>query len=248
MKATESSTFTLRILKAKPSDVPMDRLGEYLTKFADLLGKDNSPVFKAVKNKSVGIVAVVNSARVVNVKARITQARTNPESRAGRALAGINSMLESDAHYEAELIDPNSNVVYLFSNKPKVDSEIYRVQMSGEVDGVLLGISGRDETMHIHILDHYDRDIRLLVRSEALARQMLKHFRGEPIRILVDGNWVRTDTGWMPESNRCSALSFEVLSTEPPSQVFSRFLGDSSHDWLSLEEPLHFLAELRGSH
>jgi hypothetical protein len=246
MKLNKPTTFTLRILGTKPSLIPMDRLGEYLSKFADLLGKDNKPVFKAVKNKSVGIVAAVRTSDVVDVRARITQAKNNPDSRPGRALAGINSMLVADRHLKAELIDPDSNVVYLFLNHPRPDPEVYRVQMSGEVDGVVLGISGRDETMHLHIVDHHERDIRLLVRNEALARQILKYFRADPIRLSVEGHWVRGEEGWIPESNRCTAIAFEVLSSDLPSEIFSRFSGEQNHDWLSLEKPLGFLADIRG--
>ena len=239
-------TYTLRILKGKPSTLPMDRLGEYLCKFADLLGKENSPVFKQIKNKSIGIVAAIKESNVQDVQVRILTAKAKPESKAGRALAGLNSLLSEDRVETAELLDTNSNVAYIFKKELEVSESTPRVYMDGSVDGVVLGIMGRDETMHLHLEDHLGRDLRLLVRSETLARELLVHFRSKPIRLNVEGYWVRRDDGWVPETSKCRIQSFVQLDDAPASEIFKQFASVSKNGWLDISDPISFLKELRG--
>jgi hypothetical protein len=57
--AARKFSFMLRLLDRNPDRVPLAHLGEYLQEFAWLLGEENKPVFKGIKNASIGCLAAV---------------------------------------------------------------------------------------------------------------------------------------------------------------------------------------------
>lgn len=236
----------LRITRRTPDRFPMERLGEYIRQFGELLGAENKPVFRGIKNASIGIRAAVPDARTNNAFARIIQAKSDPKCRAARFLRGIESMLGEDGIPEAQLLDSSENVIYLFKGAAADDSQVFRVYQDGVVDGIVTGLVGADDTMHLHLRDHFDRDLRLVVRDEKLARELLVHFRQGHVRLSICGQWVRSDAGWVPESGKCTVTSFEKLDDMPASEVFSAFAAVPENGWLDFEDPQLAWAELRG--
>jgi hypothetical protein len=225
----------------------MDRLGEYIRQFAELLGADNSPTFKGIKNASIGIRAAVPDARANNSYARLVEARSNPKSRAAKVLHGIQDMLGHDGIPEAELLDATEKVIYLFKGSLENGDQVSRIHQHGSVDGVVTGLVGADDTMHLHLRDTFDRDLRLVLRNETLARDLLILFRRGSVRLTLHGQWVRTNAGWIPESGKCTVTSFEVLEDTPIGDVFNAFAAVPGNGWLELNDPQAVWADLRGA-
>ena len=248
-KNSTSANYTLRIINAKPSSFPMARLAEYLLEFSELLGPENSPVFSKIKRSSVGIVAAVKNQKVNDIQLRILTAKAKPTSRPGKALAAINGLLSEHGYTDAQLIDAQDKVVHAFNVPSKIEELLFpRISMESTVDGMVLGLMGRDSTMHLQLIDHVDRDIRLLVKCEKLARDLLKHFRSGVVRVLVEGIWVRKESGWVPETGNCVVKSFEVLDECPLSQIFDEFASIQGNGWKDVDDPIALLKELRGLH
>ena len=57
--AKKTWTYKLRLLGRDPSRVPMARLAEYMIDFANLLGKENLPIFKGVRPGSTCLLAAI---------------------------------------------------------------------------------------------------------------------------------------------------------------------------------------------
>lgn len=236
----------LRILQRNPNQIPMDRLGEYIRQFAELLGTENQPVFKGIKNASTGIKAAIPLDRRQHAHMRLVEARTEPESRPARHLRLIEDMLGRDSIKEAQLLDASEKLVYLFSGHTEESPETERLFQQGIVDGVVTGLVGADDTMHLHLRDHFERDLRLVIRDEDLARQLLTRFRNGSVRLNVHGTWIRTELGWIPEANKCTVDHFEVLDDMPPQEVFAALAVIPGNEWVTLDDPIAEWKSLRG--
>lgn len=239
-------TYMLRLLRRNPDRVRMDRLGDYLKEFAELLGLENEPVFKRVVKKSTGIAASVPPARRQKAHLRLLEARTTPDSRPARHMRRIEAFMGEDSIGQAELLDNTGKVVYLFSaSKPPEEVEA-KVWQHGTVDGVVTGMVGADDTMHLYLRDAFDRDLKLIVRDEALARRLLRNFRDGCVRISAHGTWVRTDRGWIPEANRCTVDSFEALEDTSPVDVFDALARSEGNGWSEADDAQALWKEIRG--
>lgn len=240
-------TYQLRLLGMRPRTIPMERLGAYLQEFAGLIGAENTPVFNGLKDASVGVLALVPEEKSHHVHARLVQARTEPHSRPGRHAERIHDMIDADGLPGAEIRDRSDNVVYLFPPRAMELTTTATITQSGTVDGVVTGMVGADDTMHLHLRDWADRDIKIIVRDVEMARELLTHFRKGIVRVTVEGTWKRTDMGWIPENNRCTAKTFEALQEDPVDVIMQRFAAAPGNGWKKMKDPMGFLRELRGS-
>lgn len=239
-------TYMLRLLRRNPERIRMDRLALYMQEFAELLGVENQPVFRKIVRASTGIAAAVPSAHQKRSAERLHVAKTKPDSNPGRNLRMIETMLGEDSIKTAELLDTSRNVVYLFKADVPGVADGARVVQTGVVDGTITGLVGADDTMHLHLRDQQDRDLRFVVRDETMARKLLTHFRQGLVRLCVHGSWRRTDQGWVPESNRCTVDSFELLDATPLSEIFRSLTKVPGNGWLTLDDPQAAWRDLRG--
>jgi hypothetical protein len=238
--------YKLRLMKRKPSQIPMDRLADYIRHFADLLGKDNKSALVGIVKQSTGLLAYVPEDRKPYIHQRIEQAKNEPESQPAKYLHKIEGLLSIDQISEAQLLDSSDNVVYLFRGASSQEDQTYRIYQSGSVDGVVTGVVGADDTMHLHLRDLFDNSLRLIIRDEVLARKLLLYFRAGILRLYVHGTWVRSDSGWIPETNKCSVERFEELEITPASEVFSQVAASPGNGWARMDDPLQFWKSIRG--
>ncbi|MGH8125053.1 MAG: hypothetical protein ACREPK_04320 [Rhodanobacteraceae bacterium] len=238
-------TYMLRLLRRNPDRIRMDRLAEYMREFAKLLGLENQPVFQGVRKASTGIQASIPVSHQRAAFVRVREARSQPDSKSAIALRNIEAMLGEDSIKQAELRD-SRKVVYLFHAPALNDPVEARIQQPGEVDGTITGIVGADDTMHLHLRDHLGRDLRLIVRSEELARALLSRFRLGSVRVSIHGTWVRTEHGWIPESNKCTVDRFEALDDTSPLEIFDAIDAIAGNGWKDVPDSDAAWRDLRG--
>jgi hypothetical protein len=227
----------------------MDRLAEYMHEFALLLGLETFPTFKGIKKASTGLKAAVPPAYRQRAWKNVQQARQVPASKPARALQSIERMLGEDKISNAELIDSSERVVYRFHVEGDEQEFVHSsIKQEGFVDGTITGLVGADDTMHLYIRDFAKRDIRLLVRDEDVARQLLSHFRQGVLRFKVAGSWQRTESGWVPETSKCLIETYEVLDETPLTEIFDSLARVEGNGWNELEDPQGMWKELRGVH
>jgi hypothetical protein len=247
--AAPKYSFMLRLLDRNPDRVPMAHLGEYIKEFAALLGEENKPVFKGIKKASIGCLAAVPVERTHLSRARITQAKNDETSKPGRHLRAIEMLMGQDAISEAQILDERSNVIHtIFGIRPEPVSSNERLYQEGVVDGWVTGLVGADDSMHLYVRDHFDRDLRLIVREDTMARQILNHFRTGTIRLRVRGPWLRNDNGWAPEASKCLVLSFEALDDMPLGEVLATAASLPGNGWSEMKDPMNHWENIRGIH
>jgi len=239
-------TYMLRIMR-NPNRIPMERLGEYVREFARLLGTENAPIFKGIKKASTGLKAYIPPAHERDVKIRLFQAQSNPDSRAGKIRQLIADMLGKDAINDAQILDAHENVVLQLRGESDC-FQVERLQQKGTVDGVVTGIVGADDTMTLHLRDHLNQDLRMEIRNEALARELLLNFRTGTVRVYIEGSWLRTESGWKPEASKCRVERFEILDDTPIGQIFEALAAIDGSEWRSLKDPMSEWRSLRGIH
>lgn len=244
--ARASWTYMLRLLRRNPDRIRMDRLAEYMREFAKLLGTENHPTFRGVRKASTGIKAAIPASHQHAANIRLRAARAVPDSKGASALRAIETMMAEDRIQCAEMQDASKRVLFRLEapavNDP-VEAQIYQ---SGTVDGTITGIIGADDTMHLYLRDHLDRDLRLVVRSEEMARQILAHFRRGTVRVAVHGTWVRTEQGWIPDTNKCTVDRFESLEDMSPIAIFEAMRAVPGNGWADLPDADAAWRELRG--
>lgn len=224
----------------------MDRLAEYLKAFADLLGPKHNPVFKGLRRGSTELLAQVPPHYEGQVRSRISRAKNAPESRPGKSISLIQEFLAEDGIKSAIVYDNRKRVLQTIS-MPVIEQQVGgEVRQAGSVDGVITGVVGADDTMHVHLRDLQHHDLRLVVRDEDLARSLLMRFRNGLVRLHVEGAWCRTEAGWMPKTGSCAVKRFEILDDASPVDVFAALSAISGNGWHDLEDPISMWRDLRG--
>lgn len=246
--AGKPHSFMLRIMQRHPDTLLVSRLGKYLVEFAELLGVENRPMFRGIRIKSTGLRAYTPPDRTPYSRALIKLAKSDPSSKPARHLHVIESMLGEDAIAEAQILDENDNVIYGVFGHKQEDESAERLFQEGWVDGEVTGLVGADETMHLHLRDHFERGLKLNVRDVALARDLLTHFRIGSVRLLVRGTWIRTENGWSPEASRCTVQRFEALVDTPISQILAAASRVKGNGWGELADPIGMWEDIRGLH
>jgi hypothetical protein len=241
-------TFCLRLLGRNPNKVEMDRLAEYLTQFADLLGRDNKPVFKQIKRASTGIQAYVPPHAQHLAHARLVGAKSGVDSKAVKSLQTITRMIAEDDMPGGELLDANNNVIYLFEPSKPVPTDSATIEQVGEVDGIVVGVTGADDTLHITLRDWASRDVRLVVRNLEVGQGLAQVFRAGMVRCFVHGKWRRTESGWVPESGSCVLDRYEILDVAPAGSVLEQLRAIPGNAWTDLADAQFEWEQLRGIH
>ena len=154
-------------------------------------------------------------------------------------------MLGEDSIRKAELVDKSNKVVYAFKSHNAEDEQSVRILQEGVVDGVVTGIRGADDTMHLYVRDHQDRDLTIVVKDEELARGLLSQFRTGMVRLYLHGMWERSANGWTPIANKCVLDGYEVLDDMPLSAAFAAMRKVDGNRWMKESDPLETLRRFR---
>ena len=114
---------------------------------------------------------------------------------------------------------------------------------SGVLDGVLIRIGGRDDTVPAHLRD--GDTIHLCNATREMARRLAVHLYGPPLRVNGNGRWERDAYGrWVMK--RFNITSFEELDDAPLGEVAQRLRAVEGSGWKEIEDPTAELRHLRG--
>jgi hypothetical protein len=113
----------------------------------------------------------------------------------------LNELLAED-NTSATLRSPNFGIVIEFPGKNnKRDPLIGPITESGEIQGELFMVGGRDETISLHIRSEDEIFICTATRQQAME---ISQYLFKPVRVHGEGKWTRLETG------RWKLMSFVV--------------------------------------
>ena len=230
-----------------PRRLHMAKLAEYLREWAGLLGDANMPVLKAIKQGSVELRAAVREDRKTETRVRLLQAKSEPDAGAARYIEALKKSMQRDAVSGQVMTSAGDVLMELnVAPKPAAEAPEYVVPDSGTIDGVVVGILGTDDTVHVRLQERSGAVWSIALRDFALARRLATHFRADPIRMAVHGTWRRTSEGaWEPKD--LYGDGFEELDSRPVKEVFDELRGIPGNGWTELTDPVGFWKDLRGS-
>lgn len=242
MSGLNKDFFALRIKEYTPSTLPMNKLAEYLKDFSDLLGNPEHVHFKGLTKGSAVLKASVDDEYESAALTRLSTVNEFQEGDAGKAYTKLNERLLKD-NASATLKFGKKNIVEFPGRKSKLKRRIGPVREHGQLEGELIRIGGKDESIHITLLSGSGESLKLTTGSKELAKEMAHHLFST-VRVEGLGVWYRSDKeGWELESLKIS--SYEVIEDCSLIDVVAELQAVEGSEWSELEDPLAMAAEIR---
>jgi hypothetical protein len=239
-----SVTYDFRIDVWKPETLPMAKLADYLAKLAVLFGNKEQTHFIKVRKGSAIQEILVEASAVSKVAERLRLAGSldAPEDII-RANREINRMLREDNATGVLKLKGGAKILDFPGRKTPLAEEaiVYEV---GELDGVVIKIGGKDDTVPVLL----EGDNGVFYRCNTVrdvARKLASHLFGPPVRITGRGKWRRTQEGaW--ELDNFDIKSFEALDETPLGEVVAALRAIEGSEWNTMDDPQAEFKRLRG--
>jgi hypothetical protein len=212
--------YDLYIDAFSPATIPMARLSEYMKDFAKLLGQERHVHFAELCEGSLAIRSYVDEEARSKVESRLEEVRLGLGPKAAQeALLSINSRLAED--HAVGWIQRGSARVIEFAGRNKTkDAEIGPIMQPGSLDGEIVQIGGKDDSINIHL--RMEDSVYRCITTKVIARQLAPHIFESTVRLYGIGHWWRSDSGqWFLK--HFDIDKFEILDDKTSlTKVFSR--------------------------
>jgi hypothetical protein len=240
--ADEHGEYTFKIDVFTPLTLPMKRLHEYIGDLINLFGNEDQVHFLRVEEGSASPVVYVDPPAVVRVERRLLAVKTgNASHRAMRGYVGLNDKLVED-NGVANLHSQQGKILHFPGRERGAFPEIGPIREPGTLEGEVIGVAGRDETIQIYLRE--GERFHTCTVSKEKARALAQHLFEGKVRVSGEGKWKRTKSGeW--EVDFFFVDSFVPLKTEPLSEVVKRLRSIESTELAQVKSPLDYLEEIR---
>jgi hypothetical protein len=240
-----SRVVTLYIQGVNIDNLSLEDIGEYVSDFAELLGRDVEPKYHAITRGSLKIKARVPIDREIDVKTRGFLLRTGdaPED-AIRARERISRRLGRNHAKRATLLDSvQSKVIEIPVEQPvSAAPPVPSLTRAGSLQGRIIRIGGKQDIVSVEIQD-VDGMVYLCRATRDKARKLAREMFDPVVRVHGAGRWYRTDEGiWRVEDFQIA--DFEVLEDDTFSQSIAALRAVPS-DWKTFDDPHGALEKLR---
>ena len=242
MENSQSLDFSIDVFS--PETIPMSRLAEYLHELAALYGSQACVHFKEVRKGSAVLHAHVECDAIASVESRLRLANTiaAPDD-VRRAYHNINGMLKSD-HAVGQINLPTSALILVFPGRDTAVQKTYRVKEAGVLDGVVIRIGGKDQTIPVWLKDA-DGTVHKCEANSEMARELVQHYLSLPVRVTGNGDWLRGENGlWTLEKFKITG--WELLDETPISDILNAARLTKGNSWNDLDDPVHVHLDMRG--
>lgn len=238
-------TFTFKIDGAySPETIPLERLGEYLEALGELLGETANVHFAGLEHGSTIVKAVVNEVAAPKVDRRVRRVAARDASpKAHKAFKRLDDLLFND-NATGTLRAEGANVIRLdFCGKDRPTPITYGpVKQVGSIDGTVVRIEGKDQTVHIGVID--GPHSYSIEAPAAMGQELALLFRNGVYRFQGEGTWLRHGNGqW--ELKRFKLDRFEELDSRPVTDVIEQLKQVGPGDWGIEQDPSAKLREER---
>lgn len=223
--------------------LPMARLAEYMAELARLLGEQERVHFSQLERGSAVLVSYVDEPAAPKVTERLAkvQAGTGPKD-ALKAYMALDNMLAKD-NAVGTLVSSQSAEIIPFPGRTRPKPVRYGpFRERGSLDGVVIRVGGRDETVPVHLLD--GERLILCQTNRDLSKRLASHYLGSTVRVHGTGKWVREEDGsW--QLLEFQIEEFETLDDSPLAEVVEKLRAVEGGRWASDPDTLGDLLSLR---
>jgi hypothetical protein len=217
--------FEFRIKDFTPLTMPMARLSEYLKYLASLFGFESHVHFIMVDEGSANLVKAVDKRAVVRVEKRLLAVENGTARHsAKRAFDKLDDLLYED-NTSATLKTPRGRVVEFPGKDRDLDATAGPILESVTVEGEVIQIGGRDETISVYLRDR--ADIHICTASREQGKKISKYLFEGKLRVTGTGKFMRSATGewkmrhfdiadfWPLTVQPLSAALYELQAIDP---------------------------------
>ncbi len=236
--------YRFEIDACSPDTLPMSRLAEYMADLAQLLGEVERVHFARLEAGSAVLVQYVESAALPKVRERIrTIATEEPVPDVARAYETLNRRLAGD-NAIGSLRESTGSEVIRFPGRERLQPLTFGpFNQPGILDGVLIRVGGRDDTVPVHLQD--GDTIHLCNATREMARRLASHLYGATLRVRGHGRWERDADGWLLK--RFNITDFEELDEASLSDVVAQLRNVKGSGWRKVDNPSAELKRSRAS-
>ena len=240
----EQREYRFVIDACSPDTLPMARLAESMGELARLLGRPDQVHFVRLEEGSAVLVQRVEPEAAPDVKERLhALQQDNPPDDAAKAFVALNRYLADDNATGILQEGGGADVIRFPGREEPAPVTFGAFNQTGALDGVLIRIGGRDDTVPAHLRD--GETIHLCNATREMARRLAVHLYGPPLRVHGNGRWERdADGDWVMK--RFNITSFDVLDDAPLGEVAQRLRDVEGSGWKEIEDPTAELRHLRG--
>lgn len=234
--------YELHIDAFTPKTISMARLAEYMADFAELLGHHQQVHFEKLREGSLVLASRVESVALNKVRRRIEEVRYgNAPKPARRAYQSIDNRLADD-NAVGKIVRGSSEVIPFPGRTRVAERSLGPVEQTGTLDGEVIQIGGRDETINVHL--RTAEDIVTCITTKAIARRLAQHLFGPPVRLTGVGMWSRSESGkWA--LRKFTVHDFETLDQTSLPRLFESLRAKLGPGSSERPNPAAFLRELR---
>lgn len=222
----------------------MVRLAEYLAKLAVLFGSKEHVHFHKIRKGSAIPEIVVDEPAVpkVSERLRLVGASDAPEDIV-RANREINRMLRDDNATGTLRLKGGAKILEFPGRKTPLAEEAV-VYEFGELDGIVIRVGGKDETVPV-TLEGGDGAYYRCNASRETARQLATYLFGQSVRVTGRGKWRRNQEGcW--EIETFDIKGFEPLDEMPLVDTIAAMRAIDGSGWNELDDPQAEFKRIRG--
>jgi hypothetical protein len=237
--------YKFRIDAYTPATMPMSRLAEYMQDLAALLGEKEHVHFVRLDPGSTVLVQQIDRESVPRVHARVSAINVTegegPED-ALRAFKALDRRLAED-NATGHLCTGDGAEIIRFPGCEKAKPLTFGAfTQPGSLDGLLIKIGGKDETVPAHIQE--GDTVYICNATREMARRLAPHLFAATLRVHGNGRWERDAEGnW--NLKRFNIAEFEVLEDAPLSEVVARLRQVQGCGWKEIDDPYTELQHLR---
>lgn len=227
-----------------PATLPMERLAEYMTALARLLGEGAHVHFQAIIPGSVRLKARVDEPAQLKVRERVYAVRDGGGPKdARKAYDALDELLRKD-NASGALAGDDGAIIIPFPGRTRSEPLVFGpFRQDSTLDGQIFRIGGKDDTKHVLIRDGA-MEFTDLVASESIALRLRHHLFGATLRFHGEGTWFRHGDGtWELKSFRIN--DFEELEDRPLSEVVASLRKVKGSTWREVPDPIRELLEDR---
>jgi len=181
----EREEFLLEI-EIPPRTLPMTRLAEYVRDLASLPGQEEHVHLIEIRESTTVLVPVVDDIAFQKVQKQVLAIRNrSAPQKAMKAYEAIDDRLSEDSA-TAVLRAPYETVVQFSGKLKPVAEDLGPVLEPGTIDGEIIQIGGRDETISVYLRDKQEINICTTTRDKGRSLA----------RFIFRATWIRANNHW----------------------------------------------------
>jgi hypothetical protein len=224
-------------------NIPMSRLAEYMGQLAKILGESERVHFSHLEEGSAVLVSTVEEPAWPKVVERVQSVRRGDAPKeVMQAYKSIDAMLAKDNAVGVLSSDEGGEVIPFPGRTRPKPMRYGPFRERGSVDGVVIRIGGKDDTIPVLLRD--GESLISCQTSREVSKQMAQHYLGSTLRAYGDGKWVREENGtW--QLHEFYVEDFEVLDDSQLLEVVGRLRAVEGSTWGDNPDAMSDILNLR---